>query len=126
MEKNNISIFKILGGTEKAALVVIAILFTGNYLINQKEIAVGVAAGGLMFLIDFIVIKYIVNSILTKRITTKFAIFLFTIKLIVLLGMLMTLLIFAKFNIYGFIIALTAVILVIIGSGLKGNINGTF
>ena len=39
MEKNNISKFKIFGGTEKAALIVVALLFAGNYLINQKEIA---------------------------------------------------------------------------------------
>ena len=126
MEKSNISNFKIVGGTEIAALIVIAILFVGNYLINQKEIAIGVAAGGLLFLIDFIVIKFIVNSILTKRFTTQFAIILFTIKLMVLLGILMTLLIFAKLNIYGFIIALTGIVIVIVGRGLKGNSNGTF
>ena len=126
MEKNNIPKFKIIGGTEIAALVVIAILFTGNYLIGQKEVAVGAAVGGLLFLIDFIVIKYIVNSILTKRISTQFAVILFTLKLLVLLGILLTLLIFAKLNIYGFIIALTGIVIVIIGRGLRGNNNGTF
>lgn len=126
MEKNNISKFKIFGGTEIAALIVIALLFTGNYLINQKEIAIGAAIGGLLFLIDFMVIKFIVNSILTKRISTQFAIFLFTVKLLVLLGILLALLIFAKLNIYGFIIALTGIVIVIIGRGLKGNNNGTF
>ena len=126
MEKNNISKFKIFGGTEKAALIVVALLFAGNYLINQKEIAVGVAAGGLLFLIDFVIIKFLVNSILTKRFTTQLTLFLFAIKLLVLLGILMTLLIFAKLNIYGFIIALTGIVIVIIGRGLKGNNDGTF
>ncbi|MEE9193725.1 MAG: hypothetical protein V3U21_04235, partial [Thermodesulfobacteriota bacterium] len=101
-------------------------LFAGNYLINQKEIAVGVAAGGLLFLIDFVIIKFLVNSILTKRFTTQLTLFLFAIKLLVLLGILMTLLIFAKLNIYGFIIALTGIVIVIIGRGLKGNNDGTF
>ena len=126
MEKNSTPKFKIIGGTEIAAFVVIAILFTGNYLIGQKEVAVGAAVGGLLFLIDFIVIKYIVNSILTKRISTHFAVILFTLKLLVLLGILLTLLIFAKLNIYGFIIALTGIVIVIIGRGLRGNNNGTF
>jgi len=126
MEKNNISKFKFFGGTEKVALIVIALLFAGNYLINQKEIAVGVATGGILFLIDFVVIKFIVNSILTKRYSTQFSVFLFVIKLLVLLGILWSLLIFAKLNIYGFIIVLTAVVIVIIGSGLKGNNDGTF
>ena len=126
MEKNNISKFKIFGGTEKIALIVVALLFAGNYLIDQKEIAVGVAAGGLLFLIDFVIIKFLVNSILTKRFTTQLTLFLFAIKLLVLLGILMTLLIFAKLNIYGFIIALTGIVIVIVGRGLKGNNDGTF
>jgi len=126
MEKNNFTKFKIFGGTEKVSLIVIALLFVGNYLINQKEIAIGVVVGGLLFLIDFVVIKFLVNSMLTKRYTTQFNIFLFIVKLLILLVILMSLLIFAKLNIYGFIIALTAIVFVIVGSGLKGNNNGTF
>ena len=126
MEENNFNKFKILGGTEIVSLIVIALLFTGNYLINQKEIAIGVVAGGLLFLVDFIAIKFLVNSMLTKRYTTQFNIFLFIVKLLILLGILMALLIFAKLNIYGFIIALTAIVFVIVGSGLKGNNNGSF
>ncbi len=126
MEKNSFNKFKFFGGTEKVSLIVIALLFIGNYLINQKEIAIGVVAGGLLFLIDFIVIKFLVNSMLTKRYTTQFNIFLFIVKLLILLGILMALLIFAKLNIYGFIIALTAIVFVIVGSGLKGNNNGSF
>ena len=126
MEKNNFNKFKIFGGTEIVSLIVIALLFAGNYLINQKEIAIGVVAGGLLFLVDFIAIKFLVNSMLTKRYTTQFNIFLFIVKLLILLGILMALLIFAKLNIYGFIIALTTIVFVIVGSGLKGNNNGSF
>ncbi len=126
MEKNSFTKFKIFGGTEKVSLIVIALLFIGNYLINQKEIAIGVVAGGLLFLIDFIVIKFLVNSMLTKRYTTQFNIFLFIVKLLILLVILMSLLIFAKLNIYGFILALTAIVFVIVGSGLKGNNDGSF
>ena len=52
--------------------------------------------------------------------------FLIIAKIAVLIAILISLLIFAKLNIYGFIIALTAIVFIIIGSGLKGNKNGTF
>ena len=126
MTKNKISEFKFFGGVEKASIVAILILAAGNLLIQQREVAIGVAVGGILFLLDFIAIKYVVNSIISKRYSTQFSVFLFFIKLIILLVILLVLLKFAKLNIYGFIIALTAIVFVIIGSGLKGNNNGTF
>ena len=126
MTKNNISKFKFFGGVEKSSIIAIFILVIINILIQQKQVAIGIAVGGILFLADFIAIKFIVNSILTKRYSTQFSIFIFVVKLIILLAILLVLLKFAKLNIYGFIIALTAVVFVIIGSGLKGNKNGTF
>ena len=125
-KKNNISEFKIFGGVEKASFVALLVLVIGNLLIQQKEVAVGVAVGGLLFLADFVAIKYIVNSIISQRYSVQFSIFIFVIKLAILLVILLVLLKFAKLNIYGFIIALTAIVLVIVGSGLKGNKDGTF
>ena len=122
----NSSKYSFIGGTEKASIAVIIILVGANLLIKQKEIAVGVGVGGLLFLLDYMAIKFIVNSILTKRYSVYFSIFLFVVKLLILLSILSILLIFANLNIYGFIIALTAVVFVIVGSGLKGNNNGTF
>lgn len=113
-------------GTEKASLVVISILAAANYLMGEKEIAAGIIVGGLLFTADFIAIKLIVNSLTTKNSSPAYNIFLFVIKLLILLLVVGVLLLFAKLNIYGFFIALTAVILVITGSGLKGNKNGTF
>ena len=126
MTKNKISEFKFFGGVEKASIVAILILAAGNLLIQQREVAIGIVVGGILFLLDFIAIKYVVNSIISKRYSTQFSIFLFFIKLIILLAILLVLLKFAKLNIYGFIIALTAIVFVIIGSGLKGNKIGTF
>lgn len=113
-------------GTEKASLVVISILAAANYFMGEKEIAAGIIVGGLLFTADFIAIKLIVNSLTTKNSSAAYNIFLFLIKLLILLLVVGVLLLFAKLNIYGFFIALTAVILVITGSGLKGNKNGTF
>ncbi|MGI9553506.1 MAG: ATP synthase subunit I [Thermodesulfobacteriota bacterium] len=126
MTTNNNSKFKVFGGIEKASIVAILLLVIVNLLIQQKQVAAGIAVGGILFLVDFAVIKFIVNSILTKRYSTQFSIFLFVVKLIILLAILLVLLKFAKLNIYGFIIALTAIVFVIVGSGLKGNNNGTF
>ena len=126
MTKNKFPEFKFFGGVEKASLVAILLLAAVNLLIQQREVAIGVTVGGILFLLDFIAIKYVVNSIVSKRYSTQFSMFLFFIKLIILLVILLVLLKFAKLNIYGFIIALTAIVFVIIGSGLKGNNNGTF
>ncbi|MGI9534757.1 MAG: ATP synthase subunit I [Thermodesulfobacteriota bacterium] len=126
MTTNKNSKFKVFGGVEKASIVAVFLLVIVNLLIQQTQVAVGIAVGGVLFLADFAAIKFIVNSILTKRYSTQFSIFLFVVKLIILLAILLVLLKFAKLNIYGFIIALTAIVFVIVGSGLKGNNNGTF
>ena len=126
MTTNNISKFKLFGGVEKASIVAIILLVIVNLLIQQTHVAIGVAVGGILFLLDFVAIKFIVYSILSKRYSKQFSFFLFFIKLVILLAILLVLLKFAKLNIYGFIIALTAIVFVIIGSGLKGNTNGTF
>lgn len=126
MTDNKRAKFVVFGGTEKASIVVILLLVAGNLLIEQNQIAVGVGVGGVLFLLDFMGIKFIVNAVLNKRYSTGFSIFVFVIKLTALLGILFALLVFAKLNIYGFIIALTALVLVIVGKGLKGADNGTF
>jgi len=125
MTDNKSPKFVIFGGTEKTAIVVILLLVFGNLLIKQSQIAVGVGVGGLLFLLDFMGIKFIVNSVLSNRYSNGFSLFVFIIKLTVLLGILFALLVFAKLNIYGFIIALTALVLIIVGKGLKGTHNGT-
>ena len=126
MTKNNLTEFKIFGGVEKASIVVVILIVIVNLILNQREIAIGAGVGGLLFILDFIAIKFLVNYIITKRYSYHFVIFLLIVKLIILLGILLILLLFAKLKIYGFIIALTAIVFVIVGSGLKGNKHGTF
>ncbi len=113
-------------GTEKAALVVVAILAVVNFLMNERDIAIGIVAGGVLFTADFIALRLIVNSLTSQSHSLSFSIFLFVMKLLILILIIGVLLIFANLNIYGFFIALTAVVLVIVGSGLRGNKNGTF
>ena len=123
---NNKQNTPVIGRTDITAFIVIVILTLVNFIIGQKEIAIGIIAGGVLFIADFIAIRLIVNSLLSKTSSVAYNIFLFVIKLLVLLLLIGLLLAFAKLNIYGFIIALTAVILVIAGSGLKGKGHGTF
>lgn len=125
-ESNRSSKHSLFTGTEKAALVVVAILAVANFLMNQREIAVGIVAGGVLFTADFIALRFIVNSLTSQNHSLSFSIFLFVMKLLILILIIGVLLIFANLNIYGFFIALTAVVLVIVGSGLRGNKNGTF
>ena len=124
--KNNEYNAAIISRTDKTAFIVIVILAAANFFIGQRGIALGVITGGVIFIADFIAIRLIVNSLIGKTNTVAYNIFLFVIKLLVLLLLIGLLLVFAKLNIYGFIIALTAVVLVIAGSGLKGNKHGTF
>jgi|GEM_PF-1293894 len=124
--KNNEHNAAIINRTDKTAFIVIVILAAANFFIGQRGIALGVITGGVIFIADFIAIRLIVNSLIGKTNTVAYNIFLFVIKLLVLLLLIGLLLVFAKLNIYGFIIALTAVVLVIAGSGLKGNKHGTF
>ena len=121
---NNKQNTPVIGRTDITAFIVIVILTLVNFIIGQKEIAIGIIAGGVLFIADFIAIRLIVNSLLSKTSSVAYNIFLFVIKLLVLLLLIGLLLAFAKLNIYGFIIALTAVILVIAGSGLKGKGHG--
>ena len=125
-EKNKNGGITLFTGADKVALLVIFILASVNYLINEKQIAAGILTGGVLFIADFIAIRLIVSSLTNKTHSPSFTIFLFVIKMLILLFVIGALLIFAKLNIYGFFIALTAAILVIAGSGLKGNKNGTF
>lgn len=116
---------KIFGRVEKASIIVISILAVVNLIIKEIDIAVGIVFGGLLFIIDFVAIKFLVNSIIGKKYSIGFSMFLFLIKFLILLAILALLLMFAKLNIYGFIIALTAIVFVIVGSSLKDK-NGAF
>lgn len=116
---------KIFGRVEKASIIVIFILAIVNLIIKEMDIAVGIVVGGLLFIIDFVAIKFLVNSIIGRKYSLGFSMFLFLIKLLILLAILALLLMFAKLNIYGFIIALTAIVFVIVGSSLKDK-NGAF
>jgi hypothetical protein len=114
-----------VGTVEKAGLIVTALLAGINYLIGSKELAVGTAAGGLLFTANFMAIRFLVNAIIGKAHTKGFGIFAFVLKMVVFLGLVAAMFVFAKFDLFGFFIGVTGVVIVIIGVSLKGSKDGT-
>ena len=114
-----------VGTVEKAGLIVTALLTGVNYLIGSKELAVGTAAGGLLFTANFMAIRFLVNAIIGKAYTKGFGIFAFVIKMAVFLGLVAAMFVFAKVDLFGFFIGVTGVVIVIIGVSLKGSKDGT-
>ena len=107
-------------GVEKLSLAVTALLFAVNIAIGQREIAVGIAVAGVLFLLDYVAIRFIVRSLAENKYSLSFSIFILVIKMLALLAIIAVLLLFAKLNIYGLIIGLTSVVIIIIGKGFKG------
>ena len=107
-------------GVEKLSLVVTALLFAVNIAIGEKEVAVAIAVAGVLFLLDYVAIRFIVKALAENRYSLPFSIFILVMKMLALLAIIAALLIFAKLNIYGLMIGLASVMIVIIGKGLKG------
>lgn len=107
-------------GVEKLSLAVTAVLFAVNIAIGQSEIAVAIAVAGILFLLDYVAIRFVVKALAEKRYSFAFSIFILVMKMLALLAIIAVLLVFAKLNIYGLMIGLTSVVIVIIGKGLKG------
>ena len=107
-------------GVEKLSLAATALLFAVNIAIGQREIAVGIAVAGVLFLLDYVAIRFIVRSLAENKYSLSFSIFILVIKMLALLAIIAVLLLFAKLNIYGLIIGLTSVVIIIIGKGFKG------
>ncbi len=107
-------------GVEVLALAVIALVFAVNMAIGEQNIAIGAAAGGVLFLLDYIAIKFVVKSLTENRYSLLFSIFIVVLKLLVLVAIVVVLLMFAKLDIYGLLLGLTSLVIIIIGKGLRG------
>ena len=107
-------------GVEKLSLAVMALLFAVNIAIGEREVAVAIAVAGVLFLLDYVAIKFVVRALAENRYSLAFSIFILVMKLLALLAIIAVLLLFAKLNIYGLMIGLASVMIIIIGKGLKG------
>ena len=113
-----------LGRIEKQGLIVTGILVAINALVGSRELALGAGVGGALVLANFLAIQLMVNVLIGGAYPKGFSIFVLLIKMAAFIGIAISLFIFARINIYGFIIGITGVIIVIIGEGLRGNRSG--
>ncbi len=114
-----------IGRVERSGLAVTAILMVVNYFVGSKELAVGTAAGGILFTANFMAIRFLVNTLVSNSYPKGFGIFAFIIKMAVFIAIVVCLFIFARVNLYGFFIGVTGVVIVIIGESLRGSKDGT-
>ena len=113
-----------IGRVEKGGLIVTALLTAANYILGSKELALGVLAGGVLFTANFMAIRFLVNALVSNSYPRAFGIFVFIIKMLVFIAIVVSIFLLAKVNIYGFFIGVTGVILVIIGESLRGGKDG--
>ncbi|MEK6224631.1 MAG: ATP synthase subunit I [Thermodesulfobacteriales bacterium] len=127
MTQKAISLINIasVGKVEIYSLIVTAILVVINYLLGSRQLALGVAAGGVLFTANFVAIRFVVNTIVSNSSSVRFGIFAFVIKMAVLIGVVAIIFIFTEINIYGFFIGVTGVVIVIIGENLRRSTNGS-
>lgn len=127
MTEKAISLINIasVGKVEIYSLIVTAILVVINYLVGSPQMALGVAAGGVLFTANFIAIRFVVNALVSNSSSVGFGIFAFIIKMAVLIGVVATIFILTEINIYGFFIGVTGVVIVIIGENLRRSTNGS-
>jgi len=127
MTEKAISLINIasVGKVEIYSLIVTAILVVINYLVGSPQMALGVAAGGILFTANFVAIRFVVNALVSNSSSVGFGIFAFIIKMAILVGIVATIFIFTEINIYGFFIGVTGVVIVIIGENLRRSTNGS-
>lgn len=106
---------------EKSALIVTLIIISINVLLGYRDMALGVATGGLLFTANVVAIRFIVNLLLDQKQTKAFSVFAIILKMILLVALAVGLFVFTKINIYGFFIGVTGVVIVLIGESLRGN-----
>ncbi len=114
-----------LSRVEVSGLVVTGILLAVNALLGFWGMALGAAVGGVLVVASFLATKLIVGVLIGGAHSRGFGIFILAIKMLILVGIVVSLFLFTKINIYGFLIGVTAVVIVIIGENLRGKKNGT-
>ena len=117
--------FASIGRVEKYSLIVTALLVVVNYLVGSQQLALGVAAGGVLFTANFVAIRFVVNALVSNTSSVGFGIFAFIIKMAILIGIVAAIFVFTEINIYGFFIGVTGVVIVIIGESLRRSTNGS-
>jgi hypothetical protein len=114
-----------LGRIERGGLIVTGILVAVNVLLGSRDLAVGAGVGGVLVITSFLATKLVVSALIGNAYSKGFSIFILLIKMAILITIVVSLFMFTKINIYGFLIGVTGVVIVIIGENLRGKKNGT-
>ncbi len=114
-----------IGRVEKGGLLVTAILVAVTYLLGYQELAFGIAAGGILFTANFVAIRFIVNVLVANSRPMGFGIFAVIIKMLIFIAIVVSIFMFAEINIYGFLIGVSAIVIIIVGESLRGDKDGT-
>lgn len=113
-----------LGRVEKSGLVVTGILALANLILGSQALAIGVAVGGLLVILNFLAIRLLVGALIGRASTKGYSIFILFVKLLALVALVVIFFVFTKLNIYGFFIGVSGVVIVIIGESLRGTKDG--
>jgi len=113
-----------LSRIEKHGLIVTGIIVVLNAFLGSRELALGAGVGGVLVIINFLAIQLVVSVLIGGVYSKGFSIFVLLIKMAAFIGIVISLFIFAKINIYGFLIGIVGVVIVIIGEGLREKKNG--
>lgn len=114
-----------LGKIEKSGSIVTGLLFAVNALLGSWDLAVGAAVGGILVILSFSATKFVVGILVGNAHSRGFNLFILMFKMLILVGIVISLFLFTRINIYGFLIGVTGVVIVIIGENLRGKKNGT-
>lgn len=114
-----------IGRVEKGGLLVTAVLVAVTYLLGYRELAFGIAAGGILFTANFVAIRFIVNALVANSRPMGFGIFAVIIKMLIFIAIVVSIFMFAEINIYGFLIGVSAIVIIIVGESLRGDKDGT-
>lgn len=113
-----------LGRVEKSGIVVTGILVLVNLILGSQALAIGVAVGGLLVIVNFLAIRLLVGALIGKAYTKGYSVFILLVKMVVLVAMVVIFFVFTELNIYGFFIGVSGVVIVIIGESLRGDKDG--
>ena len=110
-----------LDRVEKYGLIAGAVIGVILMVIGSPGMAVGSLVGSVLVVVNYFVLRLLVGALIGGGHSTSYAVFITVAKLAVLVAIVLAVFIFAKINIYGFLIGVFAVVTVIFAEGLRGS-----
>src|SRR3970040_2031515 len=106
---------------EKHGLIVTGILVAINAIVGSSELALGAGVGGGLVLVNFLAIRLVVGALIGGAHSKGFSVFVLMIKMAVLIGLVISLFLLTKINIYGFLIGVAGGVIYFFFESLFGE-----